>query len=57
MGRCLKIILLNICTLDTHTAVDPGSTIWAPDVILNACSLDTHTAVDPGYNFWTPDVF
>ena len=60
--RCLLIILiLNTCTLDTHTAVHSGNTLWAPDVfklymIMNTCTLDTHTAVAPGYTLWAPDV-
>ena len=56
-SRCLNYMILNTCTVDTHTAVDPGYTLRAPEVILNACSLDTHTAVDPGYTLWAPDVF
>ena len=57
-----KYIILNTCTLDTHTAVHSGNTLWAPDVfklymILNTCTLDTHTAVAPGYTLWAPDVF
>ena len=32
-SRCLKIICLNLCTLDTHTVVALGYTLWAPDVL------------------------
>ena len=49
-----------LCTLNTHTAVDLGYTLWAPEslnnMILNACTMDTHTAVHPGNTLWAPDV-
>ena len=56
MGGCLQSVSLNTCTMDIHTAVDPGYTLWAPD-IFNTCTLDTHTTVHPGYAFWAPAVF
>ena len=32
MGSCLQSVPLNTCTMDIHTAVDPGCTLWASDV-------------------------
>ena len=28
----LNYMILNACTVDTHTAVDPGNNLWASDV-------------------------
>ena len=58
MGSCLQSLLLNTCTMDIHTAVDPGYTLWpqmSSNYIFNTCNLDKHTTVDPGYTFWASE--
>ena len=41
-------IILKTCTLDIHTAVDPGFTLWVPDVL----KLYNLEYMYPGYTYF-----